>query len=50
VRVYIEAFEPSPAKQHQPTPVALAGLVHIAIHGLADLAGFIHRTEPTVIT
>ncbi len=49
LRVYVERFEPDPAKHDQDTQVALAGLIRLAdeIAGIALRTG---RSAPTVIT
>ncbi len=49
LRVYLERFEPDPARQGQPTQQALAGLIAAAdrIAGIASRTG---RKSPTVIT
>lgn len=49
LRVYIEAFEPDPAKQQEPTQEALATLIGIAREH-AQIEKFTGRSEPTVIT
>jgi len=49
LRVYIEAFEPDPAKQQEPTQEALATLIDIAREH-AQIEKFTGRREPTVIT
>jgi phosphoglucomutase len=49
LRVYVERFEPDPARHDQPTQEALADLIAIA-HGLAEIERRTGRTAPTVIT
>ena len=49
LRVYIERYEPDPAKHHLDPQVALADLIGIARH-LAEIEARTGRTEPTVIT
>lgn len=49
LRVYIEAFEPNPAKQQLETQDALAALIRIA-GDIAHIEKFTGRTEPDVIT
>ena len=49
LRVYLERFEPDPAKQAVDTQVALSGLVALA-EQLATIAQRTGRTQPTVIT
>jgi phosphoglucomutase len=49
LRVYIERFEPDPARHDQQTQAALADLVALA-GDLARIVPFTGRAEPTVIT
>lgn len=49
LRVYIERFEPDPARQGVETPEALAGLVAVA-EGLAEIRERTGREAPSVIT
>ncbi len=49
LRVYIESFEPDPAKQDQDTRQALAGLITIA-RDIAQISERTGRKEPDVIT
>ena len=49
LRVYIERFEPDPARQNQDTAAALAGLVALS-RERARIAHFTGRHAPTVIT
>lgn len=49
LRLYLEAFEPDPAKQGQDAQQALAGLIGIA-HDLSQLKQRTGRERPTVIT
>jgi phosphoglucomutase len=49
LRVYIESYEPDPAKHHQDTQEALAPLIFIA-RELAQIEAHTGRTQPTVIT
>jgi len=49
LRVYLEAFEPDPNKQHQATADVMAPLVSIA-QELAQIAQKTGREQPTVIT
>ena len=49
LRVYIERFEPDPARHDQETQAALADLVALA-GDLARIEPFTGRAEPTVIT
>lgn len=49
LRVYLERFEPDPARQGVETQAALAGLI-AAAEQLAGIAGTTGRTRPTVIT
>ena len=49
LRVYIERFEPDPAKQHIDPQTALADLIRIA-RDLAEIEARTGRSEPTVIT
>ena len=49
LRVYIERFEPDPARQSVETPEALAGLVAVA-EGLAEIRERTGRDAPSVIT
>ena len=49
LRVYIERFEPDPARQGVETPEALAGLVAVA-GGLAEIRERTGRDAPSVIT
>ena len=49
LRVYLERFEPDPARHAVETQSALAGLIVLAdqLAGIAQRTG---RTQPTVIT
>lgn len=49
LRVYIERYEPDPAKQHIDPQTALADLITIA-RDLAEIKARTGRSEPTVIT
>ena len=49
LRLYIERYEPDPARQGVDTQEALAGLIAIADH-LTDFRQRLGREEPTVIT
>ncbi|MDD5329399.1 MAG: alpha-D-glucose phosphate-specific phosphoglucomutase [Sulfuricella sp.] len=49
LRLYLEAFEPDPAKQRVDAQLALAGLIGIA-HDLSQLKQRTGREQPTVIT
>ncbi len=49
LRIYIESFEPDPAKQQQETQKALTPLIEIAAE-LAELATRTGRNAPSVIT
>lgn len=49
LRVYIERFEPDPARQHQETAVALGDLIGLS-NDIARIAQFTGRTAPSVIT
>ena len=49
LRVYIERFEPDPARHDLDTQAALADLIAIA-GGTAEIEGRTGRSEPTVIT
>ncbi len=49
LRLYLEAFEPDPAKHHADAQQALAGLIGIA-HDLSQLKPRTGREQPTVIT
>ncbi|MCU7933455.1 MAG: alpha-D-glucose phosphate-specific phosphoglucomutase [Candidatus Thiodiazotropha sp. (ex Dulcina madagascariensis)] len=49
LRLYLEAFEPDPAKQTQSTETVMERLVNIAL-ALAEIGQRTGRTEPTVIT
>ncbi|MCG7964292.1 MAG: alpha-D-glucose phosphate-specific phosphoglucomutase, partial [Candidatus Thiodiazotropha taylori] len=49
LRVYLEAYEPDPAKQTSATEEVMKPLVAIA-QNLAEIAQRTGRTEPTVIT
>jgi phosphoglucomutase len=49
LRLYIERFEPDPARQAGDPAVALAPLVQAA-YGLADIVGHTGRRAPSVIT
>ncbi|MGB5541264.1 MAG: alpha-D-glucose phosphate-specific phosphoglucomutase [Gammaproteobacteria bacterium] len=49
LRVYLEAFEPDPARQDQETAAVMQPLVAIAI-ALAGIESRTGRSEPTVIT
>ena len=49
LRVYIERFEPDPARQDIDPQTALADLIIIA-RDLAGIEARTGRTEPTVIT
>ncbi len=49
LRVYIERYEPDPAKHDLETQAALADLVACA-ESLAEIRQYTGRTEPSVIT
>jgi phosphoglucomutase len=49
LRVYLERFEPDPARHAQPTQQALAGLIALA-DTLAGIRARTGRDAPTVIT
>jgi phosphoglucomutase len=49
LRVYIERFEPDPARHDQETQEALAPLIEIA-QTLAEIARRTGRAAPSVIT
>jgi phosphoglucomutase len=49
LRVYLEAYEPNPEKQMQPTAEVMQSLVSIALN-LAEIEQRTGRSEPTVIT
>jgi phosphoglucomutase len=49
LRLYIERYEPDPARQAGEPAVALAGLAEAA-YGLADIAGHTGRQAPSVVT
>lgn len=49
LRVYMESFEPNPARQAQDTQLALQPLIAIAAE-LAQIASRTGRSQPTVIT
>jgi phosphoglucomutase len=49
LRLYIECYEPDPARQAGEPAVALAGLAEAA-YGLADIAGHTGRHAPSVVT
>jgi phosphoglucomutase len=49
LRVYLEAFEPDPARQHRATAGVMQPLVGIAT-ALAEIEARTGRTKPTVIT
>ena len=49
LRIYLEAFEPDPARHGQDAQLALAGLIGIA-HDLSQLKQRTGREQPTVIT
>lgn len=49
LRVYIERYEPDPARHDQPTQQALADLIGLA-EEIAEIRGRTGRSEPTVIT
>jgi len=49
IRVYIERYEPDPARHDLETQGALADLIRAA-HDLADIKGHTGRSEPSVIT
>jgi len=49
LRIYLEAFEPDPAKHGEDAQVALAGLIVIA-NELSELRKRTGREQPTVIT
>jgi phosphoglucomutase len=49
LRVYIERYEPDPARQGEDTQAALAGLI-AAADGLAEIARRTGRDRPSVIT
>ncbi|MES2261521.1 MAG: alpha-D-glucose phosphate-specific phosphoglucomutase [Pseudomonadota bacterium] len=49
LRVYLESYEPDPARHHRPTQQALAALIAIA-ESVASIAMHTGRSSPTVIT
>ncbi len=49
LRIYLERFEPDPAKHHQETQQALADLIELA-EQFCEVKKRTGRTEPTVIT
>jgi len=49
LRLYIERYEPDPARQAGEPAVALAGLAEAA-YGLADIVGHTGRQAPSVVT
>ena len=49
LRVYIERFEPDPARQGEDTQAALDGLIQVA-DGLAEITKRTSRDRPSVIT
>lgn len=49
LRVYLESFEPDPAKQNQETQAVMRPLIEIA-EMLANIKGITGRAAPTVIT
>lgn len=49
LRVYIERFEPDPARHGEETQAALADLVDLSV-SLADIPGHTGRDKPSVIT
>jgi phosphoglucomutase len=49
LRLYVEAYEPDPARQDQDAQAALAGLVDAAL-ALAELRERTGREAPTVVT
>jgi phosphoglucomutase len=49
LRVYIERYEPDPARHHIDPQTALADLIKIA-RDLAEIEARTGRNEPTVIT
>jgi len=49
LRVYLEAYEPDPAKQDRSTAEVMRPLVEIAV-SLAEIESRTGRKEPTVIT
>ena len=49
LRVYLERYEPDPARQAGEPAPALAGLAEAA-YGLADIAGHTGRQAPSVVT
>jgi len=49
VRLYVESYEPDPARQGTDTQQALAPLLHIALR-LSELRERTGRDAPTVIT
>jgi phosphoglucomutase len=49
LRIYLEAYEPDPAKQMESTELVMQQLVQIALH-LAEVEQRTGRTKPTVIT
>jgi phosphoglucomutase len=49
IRLYVEQYEPDPAKHDQDTQAALADLIQIADE-VAQLKATTGRNEPTVIT
>ena len=49
LRIYLEAFEPNPARHHLDPQQALAELIGVA-HDVAQLSQRIGRSAPTVIT
>jgi phosphoglucomutase len=49
IRIYIERYEPDPARHEQETQAALADLIADALQ-LSDIVRHTGRTAPTVIT
>jgi phosphoglucomutase len=49
LRIYLEAFEPDPARHHMDPQQALAGLISV-VHDVAQLRQRTGRRAPTVIT
>jgi phosphoglucomutase len=49
IRIYIERYEPDPARHDTPTQAALADLIAIA-RSLAEIDSRTGRVEPTVVT
>lgn len=49
LRIYLERFEPDPAKHGQETQAALAGLIALST-SLPDIPGRLRRDAPSVIT